>query len=279
MNKILLIGLDPDSIDFSAPSVPPGMNAEKLLAIITDVQKRFADQGDHLDNCKVKTDGSAEATVTAQLAHTTYNCILIGGGVQDPENIEVLERVVNSIHRYAPGAVIGFVNHPEDAPEGAARVLSNDLAASPDQSADRAAHVLSLMKQGDDAFNSQDIAGMNAVHHPDIIAHIPGSDKPSQGRNALAAAMQGMFRAFPNVHIENDPYPIQLGEGDWMTVVTKATGTFSGEMVLPDGKTIPGTGKSFDLTFSTTARWKGELMAEEWVSWDSALMNQQIGIS
>jgi hypothetical protein len=43
-----------------------------------------------------------------------------------------------------------------------------------------------------------------------------------------------------------------------MTVVTKATGTFSGEMALPDGTVIPGTGKSFDLTFSTTARWEGD---------------------
>ncbi len=31
MNKILLIGLDPEGIDFSAPGVPPGMTAEKLL--------------------------------------------------------------------------------------------------------------------------------------------------------------------------------------------------------------------------------------------------------
>lgn len=278
MNKILLIGLDPESIDFSAPGVPAGMNAEKLLATIADVQKQFADQGDHLDNCKVKPDGSAEATVTAQLARETYNCILIGGGIQDPKNMGMFERIINSILRHAPGIPVGFVALPKDAPQDVARVLSNDCAASPTQLHDRAAHVLSLMKKGDDAFNRQDIAAMNAAHHPDIIAHITGSDKPTQGRDALAAAMQGMFRAFPNVRIENDPYPIQFGDGNWMTVVTKATGTFTGEIVLPDGKTIPGTGKSFDLTFSTTAKWEEELLVEEWVSWDSALMNQQLGI-
>jgi hypothetical protein len=48
-----------------------------------------------------------------------------------------------------------------------------------------------------------------------------------------------------------------------MTVVTKATGTFSGEMALPDGKVIPGTGKSFALNFSTTARWEGDELVEE----------------
>lgn len=145
--------------------------------------------------------------------------------------------------------------------------------------ADRATHVLALMKAGDDAFNRQDIAGMNAAHHPDMIAYVTGNEAPLRGRAAHAVAMQAMFRAFPDVHVHNDPYPIQFGSGDWMTVVCKATGTFSGEMVLPDGKTIPGTGKSFDLDFSTTAKWEGELLREEHVFWDSALMAQQIGLA
>ncbi len=147
------------------------------------------------------------------------------------------------------------------------------------QPTDRVAHVLALMKKGDDAFNRQDIAGMNAAHHPDIIAHMTGGDKPTRGRDALATALGGMFRAFPDIHIHNDPYPVQFGDGDWMTVITRATGTFSGELALPDGKTIPGTGKSFDVTFSTTAKWDGDLLAEEYVFWDSTLMNQQIGIA
>ncbi|MGH3472818.1 MAG: hypothetical protein ACRDPG_12355 [Nocardioidaceae bacterium] len=64
-----------------------------------------------------------------------------------------------------------------------------------------------------------------------------------------------------------------------MTVITNVTGTFSGELILPDGNAIPGTGKSFDLTFSTTARWEGEVLVEEWASWDAQVMAQQIGLS
>jgi hypothetical protein len=30
------------------------------------------------------------------------------------------------------------------------------------------------MKKGDDAFNSRDVAGMNATHHPDMIAYLMG---------------------------------------------------------------------------------------------------------
>jgi len=159
--------------------------------------------------------------------------------------------------------------------------LRDSVMAAPTASAntttDRAAHVLALMKQGDDAFNSQDYAAMDAGRHPDMIAHVTGSDKPTQGRAAHAAVQQIIFRAFPDVHLHTDSSLIQFGNGDWMTMVCKITGTFTGEMALPDGKVIPGTGKSFNLHFSRTAKWEGEQMVEEYVSWDSALMAQQIG--
>ncbi len=99
----------------------------------------------------------------------------------------------------------------------------------------RVAHVRSLMKKGDDAFNCQDIAAMNAGRHPDMIVYVTGSDKPTYGRAAHAAVQQSMFHAFPDARLHNDPYLIQFGDGDWMTMVCKITGTFSGEMVLPDG--------------------------------------------
>jgi len=128
MNNFLLIGLAsaPEATDDSAPNVPAGTTADTLSAILMDVQKQFADQGDHLDLCELQLDGSAEVSVTAQLAHATYDCILLGGGLREPENLELFERIINSVHRYAPGAAIGFVNEPEDSPEAAIRVLSQD---------------------------------------------------------------------------------------------------------------------------------------------------------
>jgi hypothetical protein len=40
--------------------------------------------------------------------------------------------------------------------------------------------------------------------------------------------MQQLLRIFPDMHVYSDPYPIQFGSGDWITVVTNATGTFTG---------------------------------------------------
>jgi hypothetical protein len=152
------------------------------------------------------------------------------------------------------------------------------MAATTDDTS-RTAHLLALMKKGDDAFNSRDFAAMDAVHHPDMIAYITGNAEPLYGRAAHAAAMNGVFGIFPNAHVDNDPYPIQFGSGDWITVITRTTGTFSGEMVLPDGKVIAPTGKAFDVEFGQTSKWDGEQLVEISAFWNSAQQAQQIGLA
>jgi hypothetical protein len=98
------------------------------------------------------------------------------------------------------------------------------------------------MTRGDEAFNSRDFEAVDAVHHRDMIAFITGLAEPVYGREAHAAAMQQFLRSFPDMHVDT-PYPIRFGSGDWITVVTHATGTFTGEMTLPDGNVIPPRGR------------------------------------
>ena len=141
----------------------------------------------------------------------------------------------------------------------------------------RTAHLLELMKKGDDAFNARDFAAVDAVHHPDMVAFITGNAQPIYGRVAHAAAMQQMLRIFPDVHVHNDPYPIQFGTGDWITVVSRVTGAFTGEMILPNGKVIAPTGRAFDIEFGQTTKWDGNLLAEISAFWDAGLQARQIG--
>ena len=147
---------------------------------------------------------------------------------------------------------------------------------TPDTS--RTAHLLALMKQGDDAFNSRDFAGVDAIHHPDMVAHITGNAEPIYGREAHAAAMGQMLRIFPDMHVHT-PYPIQFGSGDWITVITRATGTFTGQMVLPDGTVIAPTGKAFDMEFGQTTKWDGDRLIVIAAFWDAALQAKQIGLA
>jgi ketosteroid isomerase-like protein len=57
----------------------------------------------------------------------------------------------------------------------------------------RTAHLLALMKKGEDALNARDFAAVDEIHHPDMVAYIPGLAKPVYGREAHAAAMQQRF--------------------------------------------------------------------------------------
>jgi hypothetical protein len=147
------------------------------------------------------------------------------------------------------------------------------------QTTTRTAHLLALMKKGDDAFNARDFEGMNAVHHPDMVAYIAGSAEPIVGREAHAAAMGHMLRTFPDMHVYNDPYDVQFGEGEWITVITRTTGTFTGEMALPDGTVIPPTGKSFDISdFGQTTKWDGDQLVVISAFWDTGLQARQLGL-
>jgi ketosteroid isomerase-like protein len=142
----------------------------------------------------------------------------------------------------------------------------------------RTARLLELMTKGDDAFNARDFEAIDAVHHPDMIAFITGLAEPVYGREAHAAAMQRFLRSFPDMHVDT-PYPIQFGSGDWITVVTHATGTFTGEMTLPDGNVIPPTGKAFDIEFGQTTKWDGDRLIVISAFWDAALQAKQLGLA
>ena len=142
----------------------------------------------------------------------------------------------------------------------------------------RTERLLELMTMGDDAFNARDFEAVDAVHHPDMIAFITGLAEPVYGRQAHAAAMRQFLRSFPDMHV-GTPYPIQFGSGDWITVVTRATGTFTGEMTVPNGTVIPPTGKAFDVEFGQTSKWDGDRLV--WISafWDSAAQATQLGLA
>ena len=141
----------------------------------------------------------------------------------------------------------------------------------------RTAHLLDLMAKGDNAFNARDFEIVDTVHDPDMIAYIPGSPEPIYGSKAHSAAMQAFLRSFPDMHV-NTPYPIQFGSGDWITVITNATGTFTGEMVLRDGNVVAPTGKAFDLEFGQTTKWKGDRLVVIAAFMDAGLQRQQLGL-
>lgn len=124
--KFLIIGVAPDAVDYTDPSIPRDVTPEVISKGLARAQQRFAEQGDRADLCLIRLDGSAEAAVTKALVGSSYDCVIIGRGIREPAaNLALFEIIVNAVIRYAPGTAIAFNSQPPDSPEAAQRVLSH----------------------------------------------------------------------------------------------------------------------------------------------------------
>jgi len=122
MKCVLLIGLDPATVDYSDPALPPGMNAERIHAGIKLALADIAGRGWSPEVCFIKPDDSAVSTVERCLTNAIYDCIVVGAGVRLPPNrLWLFETVINAVHRAAPRAAIAFNTCPEDSGAAAGR--------------------------------------------------------------------------------------------------------------------------------------------------------------
>jgi hypothetical protein len=125
MTRVLLLGYDPETVDFSDPALPPGMTAEKVRAGIAVAMKQFAERGWDADVGFIRPDETVGPTVERQLASKSYDCVVIGAGVRlPPRGLALFEAVINAVHRAAPGAAIAFNTRPDDSADAAGRWLT-----------------------------------------------------------------------------------------------------------------------------------------------------------
>jgi hypothetical protein len=127
MTRILFVGQKPETVDYSDPALPPGFNADKINAGIAVAVAKIQERGWQGDTCMIMPDETAAPTLEKQLLSARYDCVVIGGGLRiPPKSLALFERVVNVVHKAAPGAAIAFNTRPEDTAEAAARQLKVD---------------------------------------------------------------------------------------------------------------------------------------------------------
>ena len=125
--KVLFVGQQPETVDFSDPALPPGFDTAKIHAGIAIGMQQMADRGWHADLCLVRPDQSATTVLEQQLAAAAYDCVVIGGGLRlPPKSLLLFERLLNAVHRAAPKASIAFNTAPPDTADAAARWLKAD---------------------------------------------------------------------------------------------------------------------------------------------------------
>lgn len=125
-------------------------------------------------------------------------------------------------------------------------------------------------------FSGQKWEDLDKSHAKDILVHWPDGHTTT-GMETHIRDLAAMFVFAPDNRIKK--HPVKFGAGEWTAVIGEMEGTFSKPMPLPDGKTIPPTGKSYKIPMCTIGRWKDGVMVEEYLFWDNQTFMKQIGLA
>lgn len=120
--RVLQVGMDPDTIDFSAW---PDQNADKLRARLGDAEARLRSAGFDVTVCLLQNDADiAESTVTEFFADGTFDLVEIGSGLRTShEYTLIFERIVNTVAALQPGIPFCFNDSPETTLDAVLRGL------------------------------------------------------------------------------------------------------------------------------------------------------------
>ncbi len=115
--RVLVIGLDPSKfVDW---------DPEPVLAAMARGRDRFDELGLTADWCLIAPDHQPERAVIDALTNSTYECVVVGGGIRKHEPLlELFEQVVNLVRLHAPTAAIAFNSTPDDCADAALRWLN-----------------------------------------------------------------------------------------------------------------------------------------------------------
>jgi hypothetical protein len=120
--RVLLVGLDPDIVDYSKSPVP-GLTAAKVRAAVEADTAKLESLGYGVTSLYVDAGKTAEAALTAALSTGGYDCIMIGAGLRIvPPYFLLFEKLINVVHRYAPALTkVCFNTNPSDTADAVLR--------------------------------------------------------------------------------------------------------------------------------------------------------------
>jgi hypothetical protein len=120
--RLLLLGLDPEVVDYSKSPVP-GLTASKVHSAIEANQAKLEGLGYSVKTLYVDAGKTAEAVLADALATNGYDCIMIGAGLRTvPPYFLLFEKLMNIIHQFAPASTkLCFNTNPTDTAEAVQR--------------------------------------------------------------------------------------------------------------------------------------------------------------
>ena len=124
MPRVLMVGIDPEQVDYSDPALPPGLNAETIRRAIARGLDELRTAGHDVHHLYIPADPSGVGELAARLERNPVDCVVIGGGVRlPPRNLLLFEAVLNAVASASPTPAIALIARPEESALAAARVL------------------------------------------------------------------------------------------------------------------------------------------------------------
>lgn len=128
-------------------------------------------------------------------------------------------------------------------------------------------------------YTNQEWQDLHKSHSKDVIVHWPDGHE-TQGIEKHIEDLKAMFTFAPDNRIKEHTVRFGTADGEWTAVMGWMEGTFTQPMALPDGKSIPPTGKAYRFPMATIGHWgKDGIMFEEYLFWDNATFMQQVGLA
>ena len=120
--SVLLVGLDPDIVDYTKSPVAD-LTAAKVRAAVEADTAKLETLGYSVKALYVDDGESAEAVLADALTTSTYDCIMIGAGLRVvPPYFLLFEKLINVVHRHAPAwTKLCFNSNPADTAEAVKR--------------------------------------------------------------------------------------------------------------------------------------------------------------
>jgi len=128
-------------------------------------------------------------------------------------------------------------------------------------------------------YSGQQWQDVHLSHAADVVVYWPNG-YTSKGLAQHIEDMKWMFSFAPDTRIVEHPVRFGTNDAEWTAVTSNLLGTFTQTMYTFDGKVYAPTGNTFNVSMVTLGHWNAAgLMDQEYLFWDNAELNKQLGIA
>jgi outer membrane murein-binding lipoprotein Lpp len=126
------------------------------------------------------------------------------------------------------------------------------------------------------AFNNRDMPRIKEIHADDVMVYNPDGTTTKGMTPHHASELEFLFDTFS---FKVSEHIVGFGHGDWTAGISICDGQWVKPLKMPDGSVLQPTHKKVRVKIATITRWENGRIAEEYLFWDNADWNRQIGLT